>query len=95
MKKLLVAVVAFAALMLASSDKAAAQSKMGYFDLEYVVSLMPGVSKVDTTLAMFERDSLGAEYDFRLGEFQRNDSTLKADSAKMPARLYQEKKNEQ
>ena len=94
MKKLLVAVVAFAALMLASSDKAAAQSKMGYFDLEYVVSLMPGVSKVDTTLAMFERDSLGAEYDFRLGEFQRNDSTLKADSAKMPARLYQEKKNE-
>ena len=34
MKKLLVAVVAFAALMLASSDKAAAQSKMGYFDLE-------------------------------------------------------------
>jgi outer membrane protein len=94
MKKLFVAVVAIAAITLASFDKAAAQSKMGYFDLEYVVSLMPGVSKVDTTLAMFERDSLGAEYDFRLGEFQRNDSTLKADSAKMPARLYTDRKNE-
>ncbi len=92
MKKLLVAVIAFAGLMLAGTEKAAAQTKMGYFDLEYVVSLMPGVSKVDTLLAEFEQDSLGAEYDFRLSEFQRNDSTLKADSAKMPARLYQEKR---
>ena len=74
MKKLFVAVVAFAALILVNSNHAAAQSKMGYFDLEYVVSLMPGVSKVDTTLALFERDSLGAEYEFRMSEFQRNDS---------------------
>lgn len=94
MKKLMVVLAAVAGLMLAGSDKAAAQTKMGYFDLEYVVSLMPGVSKVDTVLAQFERDSLGMEYDFRLSEFQRNDSTLKADSAKMPARLYQEKKND-
>jgi outer membrane protein len=94
MKKLLVAVVAIAGVMLAGTEKAAAQSKMGYFDLEYVVSLMPGVSKVDTLLAEFERDSLGMEYDFRLAEFQRNDSTLKADSAKMPARLYQEKRQD-
>ena len=94
MKKLFVALAAVAGLMLAGSEKATAQSKMGYFDLEYVVGLMPGVSKVDTLLAQFERDSLGMEYDFRLGEFQRNDSTLKADSAKMPARLYQEKKND-
>lgn len=94
MKKLFVALAAVAALMLAGSDKAAAQSKMGYFDAEYVLSLMPGVSKIDTLLAEFERDSLGMEYDFRLGEFQRNDSTLRADSAKMPKRLYDEKKNE-
>lgn len=94
MKKLMVVLAAVAGLILAGSDKATAQTKMGYFDLEYVVSLMPGVSKVDTILAQFERDSLGMEYDFRLGEFQRNDSTLKADSAKMPARLYQEKKND-
>jgi Skp family chaperone for outer membrane proteins len=94
MKKLMVVLAAVAGLMLAGSDKAAAQTKMGYFDLEYVVSLMPGVSKVDTLLAQFEKDSLGMEYDFRLSEFQRNDSTLRADSAKMPARLYQEKKND-
>ena len=94
MKKLMVVFAAVTGVMLAGSDNAAAQTKMGYFDLEYVVSLMPGVSKVDTVLAQFEKDSLGMEYDFRLGEFQRNDSTLRADSAKMPARLYQEKKNE-
>lgn len=94
MKKLMIAAAVFAGVMLAGTDKAAAQSKMGYFDLEYVVSQMPGVAKVDTLLAIFERDSLGMEYDFRLSEFQRNDSTLRADSAKMPVRLYQEKKNE-
>lgn len=83
-----------AGFMLTGTNKAAAQTKMGYFDLEYVVGLMPGVSKVDTLLAQFERDSLGMEYEFRMSEFQRNDSTLKADSTKMPARLYQEKKND-
>ena len=95
MKKLLVAVVAVAGIMLAGTEKAAAQAtKMGYFDLEYVVSLMPGVSKVDTLLAEFERDSIGAEYDFRLSEFQRSDSTLRADSATMPVRLYQTRRQE-
>jgi Skp family chaperone for outer membrane proteins len=94
MKKLLVVVLSLAGMMLGGTDKAAAQSKMGYFDLEYVVGLMPGVSKVDTLMAEFERDSLGAEYDFRLGEFQRSDSTLKADSASMPTRLYQQRKSE-
>jgi len=90
----MVVLAAVTVVMLAGADKAAAQTKMGYFDLEYVVGLMPGVSKVDTVLAQFEKDSLGMEYDFRLSEFQRNDSTLRADSAKMPARLYQEKKND-
>lgn len=94
MKKLLVAVVAFTAMMLAGTDKAAAQSKMGYFDLEYVVGLMPGIGKVDTTLAEFERDSIGAEYEFRVSEFNRLDSTLRADSAAMPAHLYQQRKQE-
>jgi outer membrane protein len=94
MKKLLVAVIALAAILLAGNEKAAAQNKMGYFNIEQALSLMPGISKIDTLLYSFQQDSLGAEYDFRLSEFQRNDSTLKADSAKMPAKMYQEKKSE-
>jgi outer membrane protein len=94
MKKLIVVLAAVAGFIFTGSNKATAQSKFGYFDLEYVVGLMPGIAKVDTLLQQFERDSLGLEYQFRMGEFQRNDSTLKADSAKIPARLYQEKKNE-
>ena len=92
MKKLLVIAVVVAGLMMAGYQNAAAQNKFGYFDLEYVVSVMPGVEKVDTLLAQFEQDSLGQEYQFRLSEFQRNDSTLKKDSATMPARLYQERR---
>jgi Skp family chaperone for outer membrane proteins len=95
MKKLLVILLAALAINTATTQQAAAQNKFGYFDLEYVVGLMPGVAKVDTLMAFYERDSIGAEYDFRMGEFQRADSILKKDSATMPAKLYQTRKEEQ
>ncbi len=76
-------------------QQAEAQNKFGYFDLETMVSLMPGVEKVDTALQIFERDSIGQEYDFELSEFQRQDSILKKDSAIMPARVYQQRQQEQ
>lgn len=87
--------VAMLVMLIAGTEKAAAQNKFGYFDLEYVVSLMPGVEKVDSLIYIFERDSLQPEYQFELDELQRVDSTLKADSAKMPARLYQQRQQEQ
>jgi outer membrane protein len=95
MKKVLVVIVAIVGMMLAGTEKAGAQNKFGYFDLEYVMSLMPGVEKVDSMMQVFERDSLNVEYQFELQELQRMDSTLKADSAKMPARLYQQRQQEQ
>jgi outer membrane protein len=95
MKKLMMAAAFVLAIMVAGTNKAAAQNKFGYFDLEYVVSLMPGVEKVDSLLYVFEKDSLAPEYKFELEELQRVDSTLKADSAKMPARLYQQRQQEQ
>jgi len=85
MKKLFTIATIAVALLFAGNEKAAAQApKFGYFDMDYVVSLMPGVSKIDTTVALFERDSLGAEYDFNLGELKRMDSTFKKDSISMP-----------
>lgn len=93
MKKVFVAALFLIGIMVTGANNATAQvNKFGYFDLEQVVGMMPGVRGVDTALAIFEQDSLNADYQFRLGELQRNDSTLRADSAKMPARLYQERK---
>lgn len=98
MKKVLVVAVAILGLVVTGTEKAAAQTtpnKFGYFDLEYVLSVMPGIEKVDTLMQVFERDSLNPEYQFELAELNRMDSTLKADSAKMPARLYQQRQQEQ
>lgn len=78
-----------------SAHAQTAPNKFGYFDLDYMVSLMPGVERVDSLLQVFQRDSLNPEYQYELEELQRNDSTLKADSAKMPARLYQQRQQEQ
>jgi outer membrane protein len=98
MKKMMMSLVALTAMYLVGMQQADAQAqpnKFGYFDLEYVVGLMPGVEKVDSLMATFERDSLNPEYQFEFAELSRMDSTLKADSAKMPARLYQQRQQEQ
>lgn len=65
-----------------------AQTKMGFFDENIVISLMPGIQKIDTLLNQFNQDSLEGEYQYNLSEFQRKDNALKTDSTainKMPA----------
>jgi outer membrane protein len=94
MKKLLTIAAVTVALLFAGNDKATAQNKFGYFDLDYVVSLMPGVSKVDTLMAIFEKDSLGMEYDFNLSELKRLDSTFKKDSASLPPRVREQQQQQ-
>ncbi|TAD86363.1 MAG: OmpH family outer membrane protein [Bacteroidetes bacterium] len=95
MKKLLVGAMALVGFMMLTTNEVAAQNKFGYFNIEYLVAQMPGVSKVDTLMAVFQSDSLNPEYQFELEELKRMDSTLKADSLKMPARLYQQRQQEQ
>lgn len=98
MKKVLVVAIAMLGLIVTGTQTAMAQAtpnKFGYFDLEYVMSVMPGIERVDSLMQVFERDSLNVEYQFELAELNRMDSTLKADSAKMPARLYQQRQQEQ
>lgn len=93
MKKLFVFAAVIASLSF-SGNKATAQNKFGYFDLDYIVSLMPGISKIDTVLAAFERDTLAPEYDFNLSELKRMDSTYKADSAKLPPRVREQQQQQ-
>ncbi len=72
------------AALFVTGTSAKAQSspvKIGVFDIEMMVRAMPGAAKVDTLMALYERDSLQAEYQFYYKEFQRLDSTWKSDSA--------------
>jgi hypothetical protein len=42
---------------------------------------MPGYRAVDSLLGIYEQDSLRGEYEFAVKEYNRLDSTYKADSA--------------
>ncbi len=55
--------------------------KIGVFDIDIMVQAMPGYKIVDSLLQSYNTDSLGAEYQIYQNEFQRLDSTFKADSA--------------
>lgn len=82
MKRILFAVLALVGLLFSSRDSKAQAPKVGFFDLETMVQVMPGYRTVDSLLQIYERDSLQDEYDFYQSEFKRLDSTFKADSAK-------------
>jgi Skp family chaperone for outer membrane proteins len=72
------------ALVLLSTQKIYAQQpaiKIGVFDMDLMVQAMPGYKIVDSLMQVYNRDSLGAEYEIYQNEFQRLDSTFKADSA--------------
>jgi len=99
MKKVLFSLLVAAISMVAASS-AKAQStpiKIGYFDLDQMVTLMPGYPRVDSLLQEYQADSLNAEYSFYNSEYARLDSTYKADSAarKSPTVLDMEKKQQQ
>jgi Outer membrane protein (OmpH-like). len=55
---------------------------------------MPGIQKVDTLLNDYVTDSLRPEYDYKLAELKRKDSTFKKDSASMNASLREIMKKE-
>jgi Skp family chaperone for outer membrane proteins len=86
MKKLLFVCVAIAAGFLFTNQSSAQQVKIGYFDEQSILPLMPGIQKVDTLLRSFSEDSLKQEYDYTLSLYMRQDSIWKKDSATMPAK---------
>src|SRR4051794_828469 len=83
MKKVLFIMLAFAGTFF-SANKANAQAagaRIGVFDIDIAVSIMPGYRTVDSLLSIYQQDSLRGEYDFAVREYNRLDSTYKADSA--------------
>ena len=82
MKKILVVCVALGFSLL-YTNSTQAQGKIGVFDEQSVLGLMPGIEKVDTMLNQYVTDSLSVERDYELSELKRKDSTFKKDSATM------------
>ena len=85
MKKLLFVCLAFAASFLVSNT-ANAQQKIGYFDDQFVLTLMPGIDKIQPMMESYQRDSIQVEYDYTYKEYLRQDSIFKKDSAGLPAK---------
>jgi len=81
MKKVLFVMLAFASTFLTvNTASAQAAPKIGVFDIDIMVRQMPGYRAVDSLVAMYEQDSLRGEYEFAVKEYNRLDSTYKADS---------------
>ncbi|TKK64247.1 OmpH family outer membrane protein [Ilyomonas limi] len=79
MKKVFFSLLVVVAVLFAG--KAGAQVKVGVFDIDYMVQAMPGYARVDSLVQIYQRDSLGTEYQILNNEYRRLDSTWKADSA--------------
>lgn len=68
--------------------------KIGVFDLDLMVRALPEYRNVDSLTANYEQDSLASEYQNYQSEYQRLDSTYKADSAaKRPQSVLDYSKN--
>ncbi len=83
MKNVFLSVIVFAALLLTATNSMAqtAPLKIGVFDIDLMVQAMPGYRAIDSLTQIYERDSLGSEYEIYQSEYKRLDSTFKSDSA--------------
>ena len=81
MKKVFFFILVTVAVFLAGEKVHAQQMKIGVFDIDAMVTYgMPEYRNVDSLLQIYQRDSLNAEYQIYQNEYQRLDSTFKADS---------------
>lgn len=91
MKKVLLGFIAIVGMtFMAISAQAQTGFKFGIFDAEQAIQALPEYARVDSLVRIYQRDSIGGQYDIMQSEFQRLDSTYKADSlAKKPASRLQ------
>jgi len=83
MKKLLLSLSGFVVFLFAATHAKSQALKVGVFDIDVMVQAMPGYRVVDSLMEIFDRDTLGALRDYNESEYQRLDSTYKADSAQV------------
>lgn len=97
MKKFLLVIFALAACCFTSQNLKAQTSptiKVGIFDIDVMVQQLPEYRNVDSLTAEYEQDSLAVQQQGFYSEYQRLDSTYKADSAaKRPQSVLDYSKN--
>src|SRR6188768_3849698 len=81
MKKILSLTFIFTVSLLMSMNARSQTLKVGVFDIGIMVQAMPGYPVVDSLMEIYDRDSLGSLREYYETEYQRLDSTYKADSA--------------
>ncbi len=96
MKKFFLVSIALCVFLIASQNSYAqtAALKIGVFDIDMMVRALPEYRNVDSLTSNYEQDTLAAQYQEYQSEYQRLDSTYKADSAaKRPASVLDYSKN--
>jgi len=81
MKKIVSFAFIFTVSLLLSVNARSQTLKVGVFDIGIMVQAMPGYVVVDSLMEIYDRDSLGSLREYYESEYQRLDSTYKADSA--------------
>ena len=85
MKKIVSFAFIFTVSLLLSVNARSQTLKVGVFDIGIMVQAMPGYPVVDSLMEIYDRDSLGSLREYYESEYQRLDSTYKADSAQVAA----------
>jgi outer membrane protein len=77
-----------AVLVLTSSAAMAQTQKTGYISLDQMIGIMPEVAKIDSSMQLYQRDSINQEYVNLYEQYGYYDSLMtKTDTTKMPASL--------
>ena len=63
--------------LFAFANAAQAQIKIGYINVENVLSLMPEVGKLDSILSRYQQDSINPQYASLIQTYQYKDSVYR------------------
>ncbi|MGZ5218643.1 MAG: OmpH family outer membrane protein [Chitinophagaceae bacterium] len=75
--------------LLIAGSGANAQAKIGYIDAETVLYLMPEAAKIDSLVQLYQRDTVGKEFNSLMATYQFKDSIYR-DSLRVPATVREQ-----
>ncbi len=67
-----------------------AQTKIGYIDAETILYLMPEVQKIDSMVQVYQRDTVGKEFNSLMETYQFKDSIYRDSSGKVSAAVKEQ-----
>ncbi len=67
-----------------------AQTKIGYIDAETILYLMPEIAKIDSQVQVYQRDTIGREFNSLMETYQFKDSIWRDSSGKVSAAVKEQ-----